>query len=81
MAGAQPIVDSSATTESSVRGNVLVVATTTRAVATLVETQPAFDTYLEHYHSSSLAWDQIHPDTTGHMIIAKAFLEEVSLDS
>lgn len=46
--------------------------------ATVVETQPEFDRYMEYRHSSSLAWDSIHPNTTGHMIIANAFWKSVS---
>ena len=46
--------------------------------AALVETQPYFDRFLEHRHSSSLAWDAIHPSTTGHMIISNAFFDQVT---
>ena len=28
-----------------------------------------------HTHPMTLAWDRIHPNTTGHMIIARAFLK------
>jgi lysophospholipase L1-like esterase len=45
--------------------------------ATVVETQPAFDRFMEHRHSSSLSWDSIHPNTTGHMLLANAFFSSV----
>jgi len=39
-----------------------------------VDTQAAFNNVLKCCHSSALAWDRVHPNTTGHMIIARAFL-------
>ena len=45
--------------------------------AILVEIQPVFDRFLEHRHSSSLAWDGIHPNTTGHMLIANEVLNKL----
>jgi lysophospholipase L1-like esterase len=45
--------------------------------ATVVETQPAFDRYMEHRHATSLAWDSIHPNTTGHMLLANSFFNAV----
>lgn len=42
--------------------------------AVLVDTQAAFDRHLAHRSSQSLCGDRIHPNKTGHMIIAKAFL-------
>jgi len=42
--------------------------------AVFVDTQAAFDRVLLHLHSSTLAWDRIHPGPVGHMIIARAFL-------
>ena len=45
--------------------------------AIFVDTQAAFDNYLAHRTSSSLAGDRIHPNRTGHMIIARAFLDAV----
>lgn len=42
--------------------------------AVLVDVQAAFDEVLVHTHPMTLAWDRIHPNTTGHMIIARAFL-------
>jgi len=45
--------------------------------AILVDTQAAFDAYLEHYHPAQLAWDRVHPTLTGHTIIARAWLQAV----
>lgn len=45
-----------------------------------VDTQAAFDKYLESHHACNLAWDRIHPNNTGHMIIAKALLKEVGFE-
>jgi lysophospholipase L1-like esterase len=42
--------------------------------ATFVDTQAAFDAVLSHTHPMSLAWDRIHPQPAGHMILARAFL-------
>ncbi|MES2307488.1 MAG: SGNH/GDSL hydrolase family protein [Verrucomicrobiota bacterium] len=45
--------------------------------ALFIDTQAAFDAVLQHSHSSSLAWDRIHPTTVGHMVIAKEFLKTI----
>lgn len=42
--------------------------------AIFVNTQSAFDQYLQVQHSMSLSGDRIHPNITGHMLIAQAFL-------
>lgn len=42
--------------------------------ATFVDTQAAIDAVLAHVHPMSLAWDRIHPQPAGHMILARAFL-------
>ncbi len=39
-----------------------------------VDTQAAFDEITVHTHPMTLAWDRIHPNTTGHMVLARAFL-------
>ncbi len=43
--------------------------------AVFVDTQAAFDEVLAHTHPMTLAWDRIHPNTTGHLILARAFLK------
>jgi lysophospholipase L1-like esterase len=39
-----------------------------------VDTQSAFDELMKSIYPATLAWDRVHPNTTGHMAIAKAFL-------
>lgn len=45
--------------------------------AVLVDTQLAFDGMLAHMHSSAIAWDRVHPNQSGHMAIARAWLKAV----
>jgi lysophospholipase L1-like esterase len=47
--------------------------------AVLVDTQTAFDSALVHLHPMSLAWDRIHPNRAGHMILARAFLQALEI--
>lgn len=42
--------------------------------AVFVDTQAAFDAILKHCHPAALAWDRIHPNQVGHMVLARAFL-------
>lgn len=42
--------------------------------AVLVDVQGAFDRVLKFQHPMALAWDRIHPNQTGHMLIARTFL-------
>jgi len=39
-----------------------------------VDCQKEFDRVLQYQHSCLYAWDRVHPDTSGHLLIAKAFL-------
>lgn len=48
--------------------------------AIFVDVQAAFDAYLLHRTSQSLSDDRVHPNATGHMIIAKAFLTAIEFD-
>lgn len=48
--------------------------------AVLVDVQAAFDKYLLHRPTQSLCGDRVHPNKTGHMIIARAFLTAVEFD-
>ena len=41
------------------------------------DTQKAFDAVLTHCHPMALAWDRVHPNQNGHMVIARAFLQAV----
>jgi lysophospholipase L1-like esterase len=45
--------------------------------AILVDTQAAFDAVLAHCHPNALAWDRIHANLIGHMVLARAFLDAV----
>ncbi|GFN31199.1 SGNH/GDSL hydrolase family protein [Paenibacillus xylaniclasticus] len=45
-----------------------------------VDTQAAFDGVLKHIYSGQLAWDRIHPNKAGHMVIARALLDAVGFD-
>lgn len=45
--------------------------------AVFVDTQAAFDAYLAHRPTQSLCGDRVHPNKTGHSILAMAFLKAV----
>lgn len=45
--------------------------------AVLVDTQAGFDRMLKHMHPMELAWDRIHPNSSGHALLAKCFLDAV----
>ena len=45
--------------------------------AIFVDTQAAFNNILKTMHPMSLAWDRVHPGLTGHMVLAKAFLNSI----
>ena len=51
------------------------IATKHRAL--FIDTQAAFDAVLVHTHPMALAWDRIHPNTTGHLILARSFLAAI----
>lgn len=42
-----------------------------------VDTQATFDRALKHQHSSALSWDRVHPNSVGHMMLARTFLDAV----
>ncbi len=42
-----------------------------------VDTQAAFLRLLAVQQSAALAWDRVHPNQNGHMVIARAFLDAV----
>jgi lysophospholipase L1-like esterase len=48
--------------------------------AVLVDVQAAFDAVLEHVHPMSLAWDRVHPNQVGHMVIARAILKALGFE-
>ncbi len=45
--------------------------------AIYVDTQAAYNKVLQHCHPAALAWDRVHPNITGHMILAQEFLKSV----
>lgn len=52
----------------------------TKHDAIYVDTQAAFDAVLVHLHPMALAWDRIHPTLTGHMVLARAFLQALGYE-
>jgi len=48
--------------------------------AIFVDVQAAFDRYLRHRPTQSLCGDRVHPNRTGHAIIASAFLSTIGFD-
>jgi lysophospholipase L1-like esterase len=45
-----------------------------------VDTQAALDAALQHYYPAALAWDRVHPNQVGHMVLARAFLNALGFD-
>ncbi|KAB8130985.1 SGNH/GDSL hydrolase family protein [Gracilibacillus oryzae] len=45
-----------------------------------VNTQEAFNKVLEDLYPASIAWDRVHPNQTGHAVLAKAFLRAIEFD-
>jgi lysophospholipase L1-like esterase len=43
----------------------------------LVDVQAAFDQVLAQYYPATIAQDRVHPSLTGHMVIARAFLNAI----
>ncbi len=52
----------------------------TRNETLFVNTQAAFDAFLTHRPSQSLCGDRVHPNETGHAVLAKAFLNAVGFE-
>jgi lysophospholipase L1-like esterase len=48
--------------------------------AVLVDTQQGFDGMLSEMHPMALAWDRIHPNTSGHALLASCFLKAVGFE-
>ncbi len=42
-----------------------------------VDTQQAFDEYFRYRHPDYIAWDRVHPNQVGAMLLARAFLNTV----
>lgn len=47
---------------------------------TLVDTQAAFDELFKYCHPNAIAWDRVHPNNTGHMLLARTFLKAVGYE-
>ncbi len=45
-----------------------------------VDTQAKFDALFRHMHSCNVAWDRVHPNATGHMLLARALLGALEFD-
>lgn len=45
-----------------------------------VDLQAGWDKLFQHMYPCSIAWDRIHPNQTGHMYIAKQFLNAVGFE-
>ena len=45
-----------------------------------IDTQAMFDRYFSHQHSSYIAWDRVHPNQIGAMLIAREFLKHCDFD-
>jgi lysophospholipase L1-like esterase len=45
-----------------------------------VDLQAAFNDYLKYYSAQTIAWDRIHPNAVGHIIIARAFLNAIGFE-
>jgi lysophospholipase L1-like esterase len=48
--------------------------------AIFVDTQAAFDAVLQSVYPATIAWDRVHPSPTGHIILARAFLNAVGYE-
>jgi lysophospholipase L1-like esterase len=48
--------------------------------AILVDAQAGFDEMLKSMHPMAIAWDRIHPNTSGHALIAACFLRAIGFE-
>ncbi|SFE03898.1 Lysophospholipase L1 [Paenibacillus catalpae] len=48
--------------------------------ARFVDTQAAFNRVLAHIYPATLAWDRVHPNMSGHAVLARAFLQVIEYD-
>jgi len=58
----------------------IVRQTAARHGTLFVDTQAAFDEVMTTYYAATLAWDRVHPNLTGHMVLARAFLKAVDFE-
>ena len=45
-----------------------------------VDLPAAFDAFFQYYSPQVIAWDRMHPNTIGHMIIARAFVNAIGFE-
>ena len=45
-----------------------------------VDTQAAFNRLLDKLYPAALAWDRVHPNESGHLLLARVFLNKVGFD-
>lgn len=45
-----------------------------------VDTQQVFDEYFQYRHPDYIAWDRVHPNQVGAMLLARAFLDTVGFE-
>lgn len=45
-----------------------------------VDTQKAFQGLLNALYPAAIAWDRVHPNLTGHLVLARAFLDAIGFD-
>lgn len=45
-----------------------------------VDIQAAFNLVLEQLYPATLAWDRVHPNIAGHMVLTRAFLKKIGFD-
>ena len=48
--------------------------------AKLADSQAGFDRLLKYMHPAALAWDRVHPNQVGHMVMARSFLDAVEFE-
>ncbi|MDQ0721299.1 lysophospholipase L1-like esterase [Paenibacillus sp. W4I10] len=48
--------------------------------AVYVDTEAAFAPFWDHFYTSVLTYDRVHPDATGHMVLSKAFLDAIGFE-
>ena len=45
-----------------------------------VDTQARFNELFRYMHSTNIAWDRVHPNPTGHMLLARSLLNALDFD-
>ncbi|MHA6483484.1 SGNH/GDSL hydrolase family protein [Paenibacillus sp. strain BS8-2] len=48
--------------------------------AKFVDTQAAFNKVLDHLYPATLAWDRVHPNQSGHALLARSFLQAIGYE-